>query len=184
MHSSAIRHILLLNQQVIVNYFVPNVALSVASFRMSHRNFDSCRTKISRFESISMATIRTRQRKDGSLAYLGEVRFKRDGEIVHLESRTFDRRAQARAWAETREKRVAKDIPATKRPQKIKQATLRKVLRRYRDEVSAVRPMGRSKTSNIRFLEKCKIARMTACEIKSSDIITHVRSRRQPGSSP
>ena len=29
-----------------------------------------------------MATIRTRQRRDGSLAYLSEVRIKRDGEII------------------------------------------------------------------------------------------------------
>ena len=79
---------------------------------------------------------------------------------------------------------VAKDIPATRQHQKMKQATLRKVLRRYREEVSAVRPMGRSKTSSIRFLEKCKIARMTACEIRSSDIIAHVRSRRQSGAGP
>jgi hypothetical protein len=40
---------------------------------MSHR----CRTEISLFESIFMATIKTRQRKDGSLAYLTEVRVKR-----------------------------------------------------------------------------------------------------------
>jgi len=38
----------------------------------------------------------------------------------------------------------------------MKQATLRHVLRRYREEISAVRPMGRSKTSDIQFLEKCK----------------------------
>ena len=44
--------------------------------------------------------------------------------------------------------------------------------------------MGRSKMSNIRFLEKCEIAKMTACEIKSSDIIAHVRSRRQSGAGP
>jgi integrase len=131
-----------------------------------------------------MATIRTRQRKDGSLAYLSEVRIKRDGEIIHRESRTFDRRAQARVWAETREKRFAKEIPVAKRPQKVKQATLRNVLRKYREEVSEVRPMGRSKTSHIRFLEKCQIAKMTACEIKSSDIIAHVRSRRQSGAGP
>lgn len=47
-----------------------------------------------------------------------------------------------------------------------------------------MRPMGRSKTSNVRFLEKCVIAKMTACEIKSSDIIAHVRSRRQSGAGP
>lgn len=131
-----------------------------------------------------MATIRTRQRKDGSLAYLTEVRVKRDGEIVHRESRTFDRRAQGKAWAESREKKFARESPTAKRPQSVKQATLRHVLRRYREEVSEVRPMGRSKTSHIRFLEKRDIARMTACELKSSDIIAHVRSRRQSGAGP
>ena len=151
---------------------------------MSRRNFDSCRTEISRFESIFMATIKNRQRKDGSLAYLSEVRVKRDGEIVHRESRTFDRRAQAEAWAVSREKRFTKGILIVKRPQSVKQATLRKVLQHYRKDVSAVRPMGRSKMSHIRFLEKCEIARMTACEIKSSDIIAHVRSRRQSGAGP
>ena len=47
-----------------------------------------------------------------------------------------------------------------------------------------MRPMGRSKTSNIRFLKKGKIARMPVAEIKSSDIIAHVRSRRQSGAGP
>ena len=59
-----------------------------------------------------MATIRTRQRKDGSLAYLGEVRVKRGGEIVHRESRTFDRHMQAKAWAGPREKKFAKKVAA------------------------------------------------------------------------
>ena len=131
-----------------------------------------------------MATIRTRQRRDGSLAYLSEVRIKRDGEIIHRQSKTFDRRGQAKAWTESREKKFAKKVPAAKRSLKLTQATLRKVLEKYREDVSEVRPMGRSKTSNIRFLEKCEIARMTACEIKSFDIIAHVRSRRQGGAGP
>jgi len=131
-----------------------------------------------------MATIRTRQRKDGSLAYLSEVRVKRDGRIVHRESRTFDRRTQAKAWAEGRERKFAKKVPAVKLSLNLTQTTLRKVLEKYREDVSEVRPMGRSKASNIRFLEKCEIAKMTACEIKSSDIIAHVRSRRQSGAGP
>ena len=65
-----------------------------------------------------MATIRTRQRRDGSLAYLSEVRVKRDGEIVHRESKTFDLPGQAKAWAESREKRLAKERPGAKRPRR------------------------------------------------------------------
>jgi len=131
-----------------------------------------------------MATIRTRQRRDGSLAYLVEVRIKRDGEIIHRESRTFDRRTQALAWAKNREKKFAKNDSAVPSLKRKKPAILRQVLQRYREEVSEVRPMGRSKMSNIRFLEKCKIARMPVAEIKSSDIIAHVRSRRQSGAGP
>ena len=55
-----------------------------------------------------MATIRTRRRKDGSLAYLSEIRVKRDGVLIHRESKTFDRLGQARAWAATREKATGK----------------------------------------------------------------------------
>jgi len=131
-----------------------------------------------------MATIRTRQRKDGSLAYLAEVRIKRDGEFVHRESRTFDRRRLATAWAESRERALARTEPTPKRPERIRQKTLRQVLQKYRQEISELRPMGRSKTSHIRFLEKCEISRMNAVDIKSSDLIAHVRSRRQSGAGP
>jgi len=139
----------------------PFSATSSACRTVSHPKSASCRTEISRIKSVFMATIRTRRCKNGSLAYLTEFRVKRDGEIVHRESRTFDRRAQANAWAESREKKFARESPTAKRPQRVKQTTLRHVLRRYREEVSEVRPMGRSKTSHIRFLEKRDIARMT-----------------------
>ena len=131
-----------------------------------------------------MATIRTRKRRDGSLAYLSEVRIKRDGEIVHRESRTFDLLGQAKAWAESREKALSKKKGEPKPVPIVMRAKLDKVLERYRTEVSEVRPMGRSKTSNIRFLEKCEIAKMTACDIKPSDIISHIRSRRKHGAGP
>ena len=83
-----------------------------------------------------MATIRTRQRKNGSLAYLSEVRVKRDGKIVHRESRTFDRQTQAKAWAESRERKFAKKVPAAKPLLNLTQATLRKVLEKYREDIS------------------------------------------------
>ena len=131
-----------------------------------------------------MATIRTRRRRDGSLAYLSEIRIKRDGQVVHRESKTFDRMGQARAWAATREKRLAK-VDLLKKPTRTPgNEKLRTILQRYRKEVSEVRPMGRTKTSHIRYLEKCQIARMPACEIDASDIIAHIRSRRQAGAGP
>lgn len=131
-----------------------------------------------------MATIRTRQRRDGSVAFLAEIRVKRDGALVHRESRTFDRRAQANAWAESREKVLAKVTPQANNRRLLKSSTLREILKKYREEVSEVRPMGRSKTSNIKFLEKCEISRMDALEIRSSDLIAHIRARRRAGAGP
>ena len=128
-----------------------------------------------------MATIRSRQRSDGSVAFLAEIRIKRDGSLVHRESRTFDRRTLAKAWAQSREKALTKiDGLHNDRPL-VARTTLRDILKKYREEVSEVRPMGRSKTSHIKFLEKTKIARIDALELKSSDLIAHIRARRQAG---
>lgn len=131
-----------------------------------------------------MATIRTRRRKDGSLAYLSEIRVKRDGVLIHRESKTFDRLGQARAWAATREKRLAKVEPVRRPTRTLANTRLAKILQKYRREVSELRPMGRSKASHIRFLEKTQIARMQVSDIETADIIEHIRSRRQSGAGP
>jgi len=131
-----------------------------------------------------MATIRTRRRKDGSEAYLTEVRIKREGAIVHRESKTFDSIGQARTWAKSREKMLSKQEPTVRRSLGTKNPTLKNILQRYREEVSELRPFGRSKDSHIRYLEKCAIAQMLPGEIKASDIIAHIRSRRHGGAGP
>jgi integrase len=131
-----------------------------------------------------VATIRTRERNDGSVAFLAEIRIKRDGSLVHRESRTFDRRALAEAWAESREKALAETESPINGSRPVTSTTLRDLLKKYRKEISEVRPMGRSKSSSIRFLEKCDISRMDARELKSSDLIAHIRARRQAGAGP
>jgi hypothetical protein len=88
------------------------------------------------------------------------------------------------SWATTREKRQARIEPVRKPRRTLGNANLRAILQKYRKEVSEVRPMGRTKTSHIRYLEKCVIARTPACEIEASDIIAHIRSRRQAGAGP
>jgi hypothetical protein len=55
-----------------------------------------------------MATIRPRRRQNGTLAYLAEVRIKKDGRLVHRESKTFDKRRAATEWAARLEKDLNK----------------------------------------------------------------------------
>lgn len=128
-----------------------------------------------------MATIRPRQRRDGSTAYLAEVRIKRDGRLVHRESRTFDKRRLATDWATRRESKLNKTDALPKRNQRALRGPLHKILLKYRKEVSDIRPMGRSKSAHIKFLEKTNLANFDVAEIKSSDLIEHVRARRRSG---
>ena len=131
-----------------------------------------------------MATIRTRERRDGSIAYLAEVRIKRDGCLVHRESRTFDKRRLAADWATRRESELNKPDALPKRKQVTVRGPVRKILLKYRKEVSDIRPMGRGKSAHIKFLEKTNLANFDVADIKSSDLIKHVRARRRSGAGP
>ena len=46
-----------------------------------------------------MGTITSRKRKDNSTAYTAQIRINRDGKTVYQESRTFDCKQVAQAWA-------------------------------------------------------------------------------------
>ena len=131
-----------------------------------------------------MATIRLRRRRDGKLAYQAEVRIKCNGRLVHRESKTFDRRRLATEWATRQEDRLSKPDAVPKRKQLTLRGPLHKILSKYRKEVSEIRPMGRSKSAHIKFLEKTSLANIDVIDIKSSDLIEHVRARRRSGSGP
>ncbi len=131
-----------------------------------------------------MATIRRRRRRDGTLAYLAEVRIKTDGRLVHRESKTFDKRRLAAEWATRLEGKLSKPDAIPKRKQLALSGPLHKILLKYRKEVSEIPPMGRSKSAHIKFLENTKLANFDVTEIKSSDLIEHVRARRKSGAGP
>src|SRR5690606_18886370 len=94
---------------------------------------------------------------DGSLAYLAEVRIKRNGRL-RRESKTFERRGQATEWAASVEKQLSAEEGDRHEHRQLHSGSLRKILRKYRKDVSEVRPMGRSKTASIKFLEKVPLA--------------------------
>jgi hypothetical protein len=54
-----------------------------------------------------MGTITARKRKDNSTAYAAQIRINRDGKTVYQESRTFDCKQVAQAWAKRRETELA-----------------------------------------------------------------------------
>lgn len=66
-----------------------------------------------------MPTIRIRNGR-----FQAQVRVKEDGRIVHQESATFDTRAQAKAWGEALERRIAKTGVEARRQSKVSLADL------------------------------------------------------------
>jgi hypothetical protein len=121
-----------------------------------------------------MATIRARRRRDGSLAYLAEVRIKRNGRL-RRESKTFERREQATEWATKVEKQLSAEEADRQQHRHLHGGSLRRILRKYRKDVSDVRPMGRSKTTHIKFLEKMPLAAISVLDLRTSSRYTHLR---------
>lgn len=129
-----------------------------------------------------MATITKRRRKDGSLRYTAQIRIRRQGKIIHTESRTFSRLAVAREWAREREERLAQ-------PGELERVAhvgidLGELFKRYREEVSVLRPPSRSKDAALRWLEQQPVAKRNALTLRAGHLVEHARQRRLAGTAP
>lgn len=96
-----------------------------------------------------MATIRKRQRKDGSYAYTVQIRIKRDGQEVYQESRTFNpvkyqnAARVAKVWAQEREAELNRTQPWLGQVET--ELLLSDAIRRYVEELEAS-PVGIGRT--------------------------------------
>lgn len=111
-----------------------------------------------------MGTITERRRKDGSAAYLAQIKARRDG-VVFRENKTFTRRAMAESWIAKREKEIAAGlaVPAVSDP------TLADAITRYVNE--SKKAIGRTKEQVLRSLVAMPIASRRCSSIASHDII-------------
>ncbi|MCK7581034.1 MAG: hypothetical protein MZV65_39055 [Chromatiales bacterium] len=98
-----------------------------------------------------MATIVARKRSDGTTAYTAQIRLKRDGILIHSESKTFTKRSIAKAWATEREEQIKRDPHAATRTAH-QGVTISQLIDTYIERRMAVEPLGRSKLSHLRLL--------------------------------
>lgn len=127
-----------------------------------------------------MGTIVIRRRSDGTTAYMGKVLLKKDGKVIHRETRTFDRKAAAAAWIAKRETEVRE---GTIRP---KQAiTLSDAIDRYIQDMRAEgrRTPGRTKAQVLAAICREPIAAMLCQDIKSHNIVAFAQDI-SPGRTP
>lgn len=132
--------------------------------------------------STDLATIVSRKQKDGTLRHTATIRLKRDGKTYHCESRTFHKKAAAKAWALERE-RAIRENPG-KATLLSSEMSIGKMIDRYIEEKQTVEPLGRSKLQHLRLLRRLPIAECMPSDLDAPRLISHIRSRRVSGTGP
>lgn len=119
-----------------------------------------------------MGTIVIRRRANGTTAYMGKVLLKKDGKVIHRETRTFDRKAAAAAWIAKRETEVRDGTIKPKQATTLAQA-IDHYIRDTRGEKR--RTPGRTKAQVLAAICREPIAAMLCHDIKSHDIISFAK---------
>jgi hypothetical protein len=128
-----------------------------------------------------MATIVARKRADGP-RFTARIRLKRNGELIHKESRTFSTKGAAKEWARAREVQLAD--PEALRVAKAGGVNLATLIRWYIDTFESISPWQRSKQSALEFLEGHRIGQTDPLTLTADVLIDHVRQRRLSGLCP
>ena len=135
-----------------------------------------------RHVALTMGTITSRRRKDGSTGYTAQIRLKRDGRVVHNESETFDRKGLAQEWLRRREAEL--DQRRARGDTFGHRQTLAELVTWYIATVEPTAKWGRTKASDLARLGAYPIAAKRATEITRQDYIKHIEDRRAEGAGP
>ncbi|HEU5134351.1 MAG TPA: tyrosine-type recombinase/integrase [Steroidobacteraceae bacterium] len=129
-----------------------------------------------------MPTIKVRKQADGATRYTAIVRLRRQGTILHRESRTFTHRSAAMSWAKHRE--VALEDPAELARLRLSTPTLAELIRWYIETFETISRWQRSKQTHLEFLERHSLGKTIAHTLTAADLIRHVQARRAEGAGP
>jgi len=121
-----------------------------------------------------MGTITARKRKDGTVGYTAQIRIKRDGQVVHSESQTFDRRPAAMLWLKRRESELA--TPGALDKLKAPDPTLAEVIDRYLGE--SRRHYGKTKVQVLRTIQASELGAIRCSELQSPHIVSFAQNLR------
>lgn len=117
-----------------------------------------------------MGTIIARPRKDGTTGYTAQIVIKRNGQIVHREAQTFDRKQAANAWLGRRETELARPGGLDRRDD----PPLGTVIDRYIAESESA--LGRTKLQVLDTIKERDIANRRCSEIASRDLVTFAQT--------
>lgn len=122
-----------------------------------------------------MGTITTRVRADGRERYTAQIRLKRNGQVIHTEAQTFERRPAAVTWLKNREAELAAPGGLTKR----EDPALSDVIKTYLGD--KLKPHGKTKDQVLRTISNSSLGGKLCSEIKSHTIIEYLQGlKSQP----
>jgi integrase len=128
-----------------------------------------------------MAHILARMRGSG-VRYTANIRIKKNGVIVHRESKTFELRSAAEKWAKARE--VDLENPTALIKAANGAATLANLIRWYIESFKHIANWQRTKQTTLEFLERHEIGESNALQLTTAILIDHIRNRRASGAGP
>jgi integrase len=120
-----------------------------------------------------MGTIIPRKRADGTTGYSAQIVIKVKGEIVHRETKTFDRRQAAAGWLENREEELKE--PGAIEALKAVDPTLGEAIARYVAE--SRKEIGRTKAQVLETICADSIAALKCSAVTSAAITEFARRR-------
>lgn len=122
-----------------------------------------------------MGSITPRKKKDGSVSYTAQIRIRRKGEIVYQESETFARKAVATAWMKKREAELA--MPGALDRMNRKSVTIKEVIKHYKRDYGAVRPLGKTKRNTLNAIAETWLGDLLDVELTSQKLVEYAQWR-------
>jgi integrase len=129
---------------------------------------------------MASVTYEKRKLENGEFRYKATIRIKKNGEIIHRESKTFRKKELATQWGKLRIHSFEQD-GITKRD---KVVSLAELLNMYFEDTHLWENTGRTKQYVIKFLMDCDISKVKSNELQSSDLIEHCKLRKAAGAMP
>lgn len=118
-----------------------------------------------------MATIRPREKADGTTSYTAQIRINRDKVTVYQESQTFVRKQAAVAWAKRRETELA--VPgAIERANRRGHAT-KDMIDRYLVEAEKARPLGKTKRQTLLAIKNSYLGEVVDSDISQQVVVDY-----------
>jgi len=114
-------------------------------------------------------------------AFRAQVRVKVRGKVVHAETRSFQKRTAAEAWAKRRVLELEEQTPAEMQAGRL---TVSDMIGRYLKEYADLADFGRTKRAALGGLQRSGLGPVTLAQLTSARLVQHVIDRRNAGAGP